>query len=52
MVQITEDSVKQHGEELGSVVSNAIRKCLSEELKNLVVSISLSSMTLISIIMT
>ncbi|KAL9255228.1 Prolyl-tRNA synthetase associated domain-containing protein [Drosera capensis] len=33
--EITEENVKQHGEQLGAVVSNNIRKHLSSELNNL-----------------
>ncbi|PKI77659.1 prolyl-tRNA synthetase associated domain-containing protein 1 [Punica granatum] len=37
LAEITGDSIKQHGEQLGSVVSKTIRKHLSAELKNLAV---------------
>ncbi|KAK4766057.1 hypothetical protein SAY87_007699 [Trapa incisa] len=43
--EITEDSIKQHGEELGSMVSNTIRKRLSNELKNLAVMFKNTSYT-------
>ncbi|KAI3717182.1 hypothetical protein L1987_68620 [Smallanthus sonchifolius] len=35
VAEIKEESIKQHGDQLGSVVSNSIRKNLSLELKNL-----------------
>lgn len=36
-MQITEESIKKHGAELGPVISDSIRKHLSAELKNLAV---------------
>lgn len=42
-IQITEDAIKQHGEHLGAVLSDSIRKRLSLDLKNLAVSIFLFS---------
>ena len=39
---MTEDAIKQHGEHLGAVLSDTIRKRLSLDLKNLAVSIFLS----------
>ncbi|KAK1423714.1 hypothetical protein QVD17_19022 [Tagetes erecta] len=35
--EIKEENIKQHGDQLGSVVSNSMRKNLSLELKNLAV---------------
>ena len=40
-IQISEDSIKQHGGQLGAEVANNIKKCLREDLKNLAVSIPL-----------
>lgn len=47
MPQIREDTVRQHGEQLGAVVSDTLRKRLSSELKNLAVSISTLDVTLV-----
>ncbi|XVE95452.1 hypothetical protein REPUB_Repub02eG0098600 [Reevesia pubescens] len=33
--KISEDSIKQHGRQLGAEVANNIKKCLTEDLKNL-----------------
>lgn len=35
--EITEDAIKQHGEHLGAVLSDSIRKRLSLDLKNLAI---------------
>lgn len=48
IIQIKEENIKQHGDQLGELVSKSIKKHLSVELKNLAVSISVSVFSLLN----